>query len=101
MHTRLSALLGVLLVAGGCTTQQPALPNDDRAVNTGTYPRFALTPRAATNQFGSADASANISDLEQTAATTANVGRPSPSIVRDLERTRATHERETIARIEG
>ena len=101
MHTRLPVVFGVILLAGGCAAQRPVQPTDARAVNTNTFPRFALTPRAATNQFGDADAAANVADLERTAAGAANAGRPSPSIVGELQRTRATHEQETIARIEG
>ena len=92
--------LALALLAAGCAREPAFVPTSTGAVNTGEFPRFEAVPAAATRQLPEGEAAATVARLKaQGAATAARTPRPLSDVAR-LRRVRATHEAETIARIE-
>ena len=75
----LLCLLLAALSLGACATNDPFLPSDPRARNTGAFPTFAATPAAAARQLPQAQVNRTVMGLEDAEA--AALARPRPTMV--------------------
>ena len=77
-----TTMAAALLVAG-CADDLGALPSDERATNTGTFPSFRDAPLAATDQFSDAEVAVSIAQLRSSAAVAAReAGMPMTDLFR-------------------
>lgn len=95
-----ATVLALAVLAVGCARQDAIVPTNASATNTAEFPRFDAVPPAAARQLQEGEAKAAAARLEARGRAAAGQAPRPVSDATRLRRLRATHEAETIARIE-